>query len=91
MIHCATSAVLVVHTDNGDGFDKDEKNSNSQESKVDDYYFCDARRHLHEVSKLVIMERIGDSETTGISVLDSKAPMDHDVCLRTPERGAAVQ
>ena len=49
MTHCATSAVLVVHTDNGDGFDKDEKNSNSQESKVDDYYFCDAQRHLHEV------------------------------------------
>jgi hypothetical protein len=53
MTHCATSAVLVVHTDNGDGFDKDEKNSNSQESKVDDYYFCDAQRHLH-FSKLVL-------------------------------------
>ena len=37
------------------------------------------------------MEKTGDSETTGISVLDSIAPMDDDLCLRTPERCAAVQ
>ena len=29
--------------------DKNDYNGDSQESKVDDYYFCDARRHLHEI------------------------------------------
>ena len=48
-------------------------------------------RSIRSQPKLVIMEKTGDSETTGISVLDSKAPMDDDVCLRKPERGAAVQ
>ena len=28
---------------------KDNNNSDSQETEEDDYYFCDARRHLHEV------------------------------------------
>ena len=37
------------------------------------------------------MEKTRDSETTGISVLDSIVPMDDDVSLRTPERSAAVQ
>ena len=41
--------------------------------------------------KLVIMKKTGDSETAGISVLDSIAPMDDDISLRTPERSAAVQ
>ena len=37
------------------------------------------------------MEKTGDSETTGILVLDSTALMDDDPCLWTPERSAAVQ
>ena len=37
------------------------------------------------------MEKTRDSETTGISVLDSIAPMDDDLCLRKPERSAAAQ
>ena len=37
------------------------------------------------------MEKTRDSETAGISVLDSIALMDDDVSLGTPERSAAVQ
>ena len=37
------------------------------------------------------MKKTGDSETTGISTLNSIAPMDDDLCLKTPERSAAVQ
>ena len=37
------------------------------------------------------MEKTRDSETAGISVLDSIAPMDDDVSLGIPERSAAVQ
>ena len=37
------------------------------------------------------MEKTRDSETSGILVLDSIAPMDDDVSLGTPERSAAVQ
>ena len=48
-------------------------------------------RSIRSQPKLVIMEKTGDSETTGILVLDSIAPMDDDLCLRTPERSAAVQ
>ena len=36
------------------------------------------------------MEKTRDSETTGITVLDSKASIDDDVGLGTPEWSAAV-
>ena len=29
--------------------DREKNNIDSQESQVDDYYLCDARRHLHDV------------------------------------------
>ena len=47
-------------------------------------------RSIRSQPKLVIMEKTGNSETTGISVLNSIAPMDVDPCLRTPERSTAV-
>ena len=48
-------------------------------------------RSIRSQPKLVIMEKTRDSETAGISVLDSIALMDDDVSLGTPERSAAVQ
>ena len=48
-------------------------------------------RSIRSQPKLVIMEKTRDSETAGISVLDSIAPMDDDVSLGTLERNAAVQ
>ena len=47
-------------------------------------------RSIRSQPKLVIMKS-GDSETTGILVLDSLASMDDDVSLGTPERSGAVQ
>ena len=48
-------------------------------------------RSIRSQPKLVKMEKTGNSETTGISALNSIAQMDVDPCLRTPERSAAVQ
>ena len=48
-------------------------------------------RSFRSQPKLVILEKTGDSETTGILVLDSLASMDDDRRLGTPERSGAVQ
>ena len=45
-------------------------------------------RSIRSQPKLVIMEKTGDSETTGMSVLDSIAPMDDD--LRRTECSSSV-